>query len=974
MAAVGPPLPASGQVANTIRVTPRLADPVTVFDTGRTGTISIGRPLLTLPGPLELTAIRFWPSCGDTDLPCGAPDTGVFSLNPVAVGTGGACEGAPFAISPPDETGMVTFTPPGNIVLSTLGTNDSCTVQFSFDVLRVPSRDVGAAAGTQTASSVQVLGEIQGVVNARAIGQGFDFVTVNGVQPVISTLASGPVEVGDPVTDTATLSNGFAPTGTMTFRLFGPDDAGCTTAVFTSDRPVSGNGSYTSEPFSPTAAGTYRWVASYAGDAFNAAVSGSCGDADESVSVVPPPTTTSTSTTSTTSTTTTSTTSTTTSTTSTSTTSTTSTTVVPTTTSTSTTSTTTTSTTTTSTTTTSTTAVPTTTTSTTTTSTTPTTTAVPTTTTSTTSTSTTSTSTTVAPTTTTSTTSTTTTTSPPITTTTTSVPTTTTTVPPTTTSTTTTTTVVPTTTTTVAPTTTVATTTTLAPTTTTSAPTTTAPAPAVATPATTAGPTPSTTPPTTAAPTSTSTTTAAPTTTSLQPTTSLPPAPEPGSPGLQKPTLSAIGTGSTASSPPGSVLELDGSGYGDCAEVYLFVDGRRIGSQSPESTGKVHVDIDIPGDVAAGQHTVAASCNKSGSPVDASTLVLVSDPDLHRSVVITEIPKPTDIDLSPKSVGASAALTILFLLLVSFPGALLDATLDENYDEIRGWFRRKPLAQKVPRVRSTASQGLGLVGFLLAGGVAGAFLDPSVGPSLTTGALVVGLATSLAIVFVCFGLPGIIFMRRKHNDRGQILLRPGALVLTAALVLASRALHLEPGFLFGLIGGLTFATNLTPRSSGRLAIVTSIFTLAVGFAAWFLWVPVSAAAAQGDATFWMVVADAALAGTFIAAVETLVIGLIPMKELDGGTIRSWKFLDWAGVYFIGAYAYVLVVLRPASASGPDNNGAPWKALIIAGSFAAMSIAFWAYFRFRPSSRAKPGDGPSPASADLDPDPLGVGSS
>ncbi len=397
------------------------------------------------------------------------------------------------------------------------------------------------------------------------------------------------------------------------------------------------------------------------------------------------------------------------------------------------------------------------------------------------------------------------------------------------------------------------------------------------------------------------------------------------------------------------MLEIVGSGYADCSEVYLFVDGSRFGSHRPASTGTIQFSLDIPGDLAAGQYTLEASCDITGEPVDASTVILVSDPELHRSVVVTGIPKPTDIDLSAKSMGASALVTILFLLLVSFPGALLDSTLDENYDEIRGWFRRKPAAERPTRHRSPAFRGLSLVGFLVVGGIAGAFLDPSVGPSLTTGALVLGLATSLAIVFICFGLPGILYMRRRHQDRGQIALRPGALVLTAALVLASRVLHLEPGFLFGLIGGLAFATSLTPKSSGRLAVATSIFTLAVGLAAWFLWIPVSAAAAEGEVTFWLAVADAALAGTFIAAVETLVIGLIPMREFDGGAIKEWKFLDWAAVYGIGAYAYVLIVLRPASSSGPDNNGAPWKALLIAGMFAAVSVAFWAYFRLRPSS-------------------------
>ncbi len=799
--------------------------------------------------------------------------------------------------------------------------------------------------------------------------------TVIPATPTLVTVASAPVVVGAALTDTAILGDGVAPTGAITFRLFGPDDPGCATEVFASVVAVTGNGDYTSAPFTATAPGLYRWIAAYGGDGANAAVAGACNDANETTTVIPAtpvlstiasapvvvgaqltdtailahgvaPTGTMTfrlfgpddatcntevfaSTVAVTG--------------NgaytsapftatapglyrwiaayggdganaavtgacndagettvvnpapTTTTSTTSTTVAPTTT----------------TSTTSTTVVPTTST-----------TVAPTTTTSTTTTSTTST--TVTPTTTTSTTTVSTTTS------TTSAPTTTT--VPTTTS------------------------TTSAPTITTTVPTltTTATPTTNAVPATTTAPVPTTAAPatsTTAAP--TTSTTAAPTTTTAvvqTTTTTLPAAPVDPGPQPSKPTLSASGTGSTAASPPGSVLDVDGKGYGDCAQVYFFLDRARIASHRPDGRGEIHVGVDIPGDLPAGKHTLTASCDTSGSPVEASTVVLVSDPELHRSVVITDIPKPSDIDLSPKSAGASFLFTILFLLLISFPGALLDSTVDENYDEIRRWFGLQPRAEKTARERSKSFRGIALVGFLLVGGIAGAFLDPSVGPSLTTAALAVGLATSLAVVFVCFGLPGIIYMRRHHQDRGRILLRPGALFLTAALVLISRVLHLEPGFLFGLIGGLAFGTELNARSSGRLAITTSFFTLGVGLAAWFLWVPVSAAAAQGDVTFWLVVADAALAGTFIAAVETLVIGLIPMRELDGGTIRTWKFLDWAAVYFVGAYAYVLIVLRPASSSGGDNNGAPWKALLIASSFAAISIAFWAYFRLRPSSR------------------------
>jgi uncharacterized repeat protein (TIGR01451 family) len=107
--------------------------------------------------------------------------------------------------------------------------------------------------------------------------------------PTISTNASASVEVGGQIHDTATLAGGFNPTGSITFRLYGPNDATCaTTAIFTSTVTVNGNGDYVSSAFTTTAAGTFRWIASYSGDANNAVVSGNCNAANENVVVTTP--------------------------------------------------------------------------------------------------------------------------------------------------------------------------------------------------------------------------------------------------------------------------------------------------------------------------------------------------------------------------------------------------------------------------------------------------------------------------------------------------------------------------------------------------------------------------------------------------------------------------------------------------------------------------------------------------------------
>ncbi len=115
-------------------------------------------------------------------------------------------------------------------------------------------------------------------------------------RPSLTTAASPPTLVGGPVRDVATLGGGTNPSGHITFKLYGPDDAACAhPQATTSVAPVSGDGSYFSDPFTPTVPGTYRWTADYSGDGANAAVSAPCNAADESVAVkpfAPPPCTT----------------------------------------------------------------------------------------------------------------------------------------------------------------------------------------------------------------------------------------------------------------------------------------------------------------------------------------------------------------------------------------------------------------------------------------------------------------------------------------------------------------------------------------------------------------------------------------------------------------------------------------------------------------------------------------------------------
>jgi hypothetical protein len=94
------------------------------------------------------------------------------------------------------------------------------------------------------------------------------FSTAGKSTPQLSLTASGSTSIGLQIFANSNLSGGSAPTGSITFRLFGPGDTTCASAMFTSTVPVSGQ-SMNSAHYTTAAAGTYRWTSAYGGDTNN---------------------------------------------------------------------------------------------------------------------------------------------------------------------------------------------------------------------------------------------------------------------------------------------------------------------------------------------------------------------------------------------------------------------------------------------------------------------------------------------------------------------------------------------------------------------------------------------------------------------------------------------------------------------------------------------------------------------------------
>jgi hypothetical protein len=177
-------------------------------------------------------------------------------------------------------TGTITFTltqPNGTTI--TVGT-DTVSGDGTYTAPSVLATEVGTYTFHATYSGDSL--------NNGAIDNGAnESVTTIKAPPMINTIPGGTVTIGSGanLTDSATLSGGFNPTGTITFTLFDPSNV----SVYTNVVTVNGNGTYDTSTgtnpggFLPDTVGTYHWVASYSGDANNNSVTSGMADEPETV-------------------------------------------------------------------------------------------------------------------------------------------------------------------------------------------------------------------------------------------------------------------------------------------------------------------------------------------------------------------------------------------------------------------------------------------------------------------------------------------------------------------------------------------------------------------------------------------------------------------------------------------------------------------------------------------------------------------
>ena len=173
------------------------------------------------------------------------------------------------------------------------------------------------------------------------------------------------------------------------------------------------------------------------------------------------------------------------------------------------------------------------------------------------------------------------------------------------------------------------------------------------------------------------------------------------------------------------------------------------------------------------------------------------------------------------------------------------------------------------------------------------------------------------------------------------------ILIAVVCVVISRIADFQPGYLYGLVIGFEFARRLPTRAEARGHALTAVSLLVIALGAW-LALPATLAATAG-APLAQIAISSALATVFIAGLEGLLFELVPVRYLRGQSVFNWNRGAWAVLFLTAAFAFVHILLTPRSGYLGDTHISPLlAAVILFVAFGAFSIAFWAYFRFRPT--------------------------
>lgn len=296
-----------------------------------------------------------------------------------------------------------------------------------------------------------------------------------------------------------------------------------------------------------------------------------------------------------------------------------------------------------------------------------------------------------------------------------------------------------------------------------------------------------------------------------------------------------------------------------------------------------------------------------------------------------------------------AAVTVILLLLIGFPGVLIESTVSKHYDELFPWVKRRREKATGPGSPAKVATWITVtLGVALASIISG-FVDPQFGLNLGSARVLL----SSAAVFVVLSVLGWLIVERVIHSTDPTL-KPSiefkwfSLLVVILAVLLSRLTGFEPGIVFGLVVGLSFGASLSAVQSARTVLVGVAYAFTLGLGSWLAYSVLKPVIGGQPGVVSQFACDL-LAGLAVAGLSTLPVALLPITGLGGAAVFRWNRWIWALVYAAGLATFFVVLMPLPQAWGDVSLAlAVWVALY--AGFACGAITFWAFFRIKDGRR------------------------
>lgn len=317
----------------------------------------------------------------------------------------------------------------------------------------------------------------------------------------------------------------------------------------------------------------------------------------------------------------------------------------------------------------------------------------------------------------------------------------------------------------------------------------------------------------------------------------------------------------------------------------------------------------------------------------------------QRPGFLDAIPTPGQVWEYLTSGGALALLIapLLTWFLIGWPAELFNTTYRENESTIRRWL---PFLPKERPARATAWPVV-----VVFAGVA-ALLMTAVQMNVTSvrQSVPVAFGYFIAIPLVVLAYEYAIEQRLRITSGGDTArLRVIGMGLAIAVVCAavSRSLAFQPGYVYGLLLGYTIVRardTCHVRIKAEAVLRGVVVLVALAACAWLFWqFGTRAVAEEPGASAALVALDTLLSQIVMLSLETLVIGLVPVRFLHGAILRQWNRRVWLAVYATVLALFYVVLVR-------WQPGATWhealRSLWLFAAFFAGSVLFWTFFALR----------------------------